>query len=401
MLFMSYLSEPEADSSNMASPTARTMIERFFERYLMLLIAGISISLAFMRGLSGPYKYGVDWGIPDMNFFSGPAVSLTRGDLDAVYASWTNQAAPLYLLFLGLVIRAARLFDSPTIWVLWQALLNFVLLCTAAVFAKRLAKELVPLSCWGPWVPVLSVATLILFDIPHFYYQQGHWAHIPVLIFWVLMALLIQRDNTKDAALAGLAFGLSIAWEPLGPLGLAALLLAPRILRALQAIGVATIVSGIAWLPFKFSGNFHMGEVRWWIHENTVWDYLGFQDIPWSIRFVQGLLVLTSAGIAIWALRKKGVNAFLVSVSSASIIFATRIAWDNIFVSYYLIVLLVTAAATIPVLNLLRDWKRVVFLSVASAGAPVAALSLPAPLVFLLMTAAWTHTGLSAGRYLE
>lgn len=399
MLFMKFLSVPEADSHPMVSLDISEKIERLLERYLTVLIFVLSASSAAAHGLAGTFKFGVDWGIPDMNFFAGPALSLTGGDLDSVYSSWTNQAAPMYLLFLGLVIRIAKFFNSPLVWIAWQAILGSVVLLTGAALAKRLVREIAPNSCWRPWAPLFTVLALLVLDIPHFYYQQGHWAHVPVLISWIAMAVLVQTDTKKSAVLAGVAFGSSIIWEPLGPLGLVILILAPKLIRAIQACLVATFVSALVWLPFRFSGSFAMGEIRWWIHKNTIWDYLGFQDIPWTVRIIQGCLVMAVAGGAAWFFRRRATNPFLVSLSIPSVIFAARIAWDNIFVSYYLIVLIIAAAVVLPALVISQSQGRALLLALSTAIAPIGALSMPAPLIFLTLASVWTFIGVYTGRY--
>lgn len=142
-----------------------------------------------------------------------------------------------------------------------------------------------------------------------------------------------------------------------------------------------------------------MGEIRWWIHKNTIWDYLGFQDIPWTVRIIQGCLVMAVAGGAAWFFRRRATNPFLVSLSIPSVIFAARIAWDNIFVSYYLIVLIIAAAVVLPALVISQSQGRALLLALSTAIAPIGALSMPAPLIFLTLASVWTFIGVYTGRY--
>jgi len=134
---------------------------------------------------------------------------------------------------------------------------------------------------------IVSLAAVAL-SLTYSAYTDGHPAQLVAPLLWVLAALEVRRGR---GVRAGALVGLSAGFELWGLLGVAVLVLAPRVRAA--AAGFATQLSVVLamFMPFVIVGHFRMFDYHWQVNGDTV---LGLFVNPgtsftWPMRVLQGL----------------------------------------------------------------------------------------------------------------
>ena len=189
------------------------------------------------------------------------------------------QSGPLQLLVFGAVRNLAALAFVMEVGV---AVLLLVVLGRLGVSSRvRLGAGLVAVGA----------------GLTHLAFADGHPAEAVVPLLWVVAGLWAREDRVVAAgALVGLSAGLEL-W---GVLGGIALVLAPRLRRAVvgAAVEAGVVVAQLA--PFVLFGEFRMFDVRWDVTGGTLLSLFVSPGthFGWPLRLAQAVLAV-GAGTAL------------------------------------------------------------------------------------------------------
>jgi hypothetical protein len=233
----------------------------------------------------------------DLAFFLHSAERLFSGRWADSYSDPALQVGPLQLIVLGgldaladaVGISATRLigalFGAGVVVLFW-------------LIARRLLD-----GRGGRWA--LTAAALAPVALGHTFeaYRDGHPAQALVPLLWVLAGFEVRAGR---AWLAGVLIGVSAGFEVWGILGVAIVVLAPRVWDATRAFVAATLVPVSLLVPFALAGDFGMFEYRWVVNGDTLVSLLVEPGtaFTWPLRVLQGAAaVLVGAAVA-WSLRR-------------------------------------------------------------------------------------------------
>jgi hypothetical protein len=132
---------------------------------------------------------------------------------------------------------------------------------------------------------------------------------------------------------AGALVGLSAGFELWGVLGVAVLLLAPRLTRALAGACVQVAVVAAMLAPFAFAGKFRMFDHEWQATSGTL---VGLVVGPgahfgWPLRLAQASLAIAAGAALALALRRSVHSLWLVPLAVALV----RLLLDPISFGWY------------------------------------------------------------------
>jgi hypothetical protein len=253
---------------------------------------------------------GTDAG--DLSYFVHKGDQLLSGGWANTYADPQLQSGPLQLALFGSVRNPAALAFLIQLGV--AALLLFVLGRLALSDRARLA------------IGLLAVAA----GLTQIAFVYGHPAEAIVPLLWVLAALWAREDRVFRA---GALVGLSAGFELWGVLGVAVLLLAPRLTRALTAACVQGLVVAAMLAPFALGGTFRMFDHEWHVTSGTL---VGLVVAPgthfgWPLRLVQAALAVAAGATLAFALRRSVHALWLVPIAVALV----RLALDPVSFGWY------------------------------------------------------------------
>jgi hypothetical protein len=175
-------------------------------------------------------------------------------------------------------------------------------------------------------VGLLAVAA----GVTHIAFVYGHPAEAIVPLLWVLAGLWARDGRVLSA---GALVGLSAGFELWGVLGVAVLLLAPRLTRALVGACVQLAVVAAMLAPFALAGTFRMFDHHWQVTTGTL---VGLVVGPgahfgWPLRLAQASLAI-AAGVALaLALRRSVHSLWLVPLAVALV----RLLLDPVSFGWY------------------------------------------------------------------
>src|SRR6266550_3135503 len=218
---------------------------------------------------------GTDAG--DLVYFVHKGEHLLSGGWADTFSDPKLQSGPLQLVIFGAVRDLGALAFLIELGV--AALLLFVLGRLGLSDRSRFA------------VGLLAVAA----GMTHIAFVYGHPAEAIVPLLWVLAGLWAREGRVLSA---GALVGLSAGFELWGVLGVAVLLLAPRLTRALAGAWVQFVVVAVMFAPFALAGKFRMFDHEWRVTSGTV---IGLLVGPgahfgWPLRVAQASLAV-GAGV--------------------------------------------------------------------------------------------------------
>jgi hypothetical protein len=217
----------------------------------------------------------------DLVYFVHRGEQLLSGGWAGTFADPMLQSGPLQLVLFGAGRNLA-------------ALAFVVELGTAALLLFVLGRLGV-----GDWLRLAAGLAAVGAGLTHLAFADGHPAEAIVPLLWVLAALWARDDRVLAA---GALIGLSAGFELWGVLGAPALLLAPRLRRAVFGVAVEGVVVAAQLAPFALAGRLRMFEHEWRVTTGTL---LSLVVAPgthfgWPLRLLQASVALgAGAGVAV------------------------------------------------------------------------------------------------------
>jgi hypothetical protein len=280
---------------------------------LVALAAAVTVGLVVPPGDTG-----------DLAFFMHSAERLFSGGWAQTYADPTLQVGPLQLVVLGALDTVAGLAGiSPTRLI--GAVFGAVVVTLFWLIARRLLD-----GRGGRWALTAAVLAPVALSYTFDAYRDGHPAQALVPLLWVLAGFEIRAGR---AWTAGLLIGVSAGFEVWGILGVAIVVLTPRVWDATRAFAAATLVLVALLAPFALAGDFGMFEYRWVVNGDTLLSLFVEPGtaFTWPLRMLQGgTAVLVGAGVA-WSLRRSAAALWAGPLA----LVAVRLALDPVRYPWY------------------------------------------------------------------
>lgn len=253
---------------------------------------------------------GTDAG--DLVYFVHKGEQLLSGGWADTFSDPKLQSGPLQLMIFGAVRDLGALAFLIELGV--AALLLFVLGRLGLSDRVRVA------------VGLLAVAA----GVTHIAFVYGHPAEAIVPLLWVLAGLWAREGRVLSA---GALVGLSAGFELWGVLGVAVLLLAPRLTRALAGACVQFVVVAVMLAPFALAGTFRMFDHQWQVTSGTL---VGLVVGPsahfgWPLRLAQASLAIAAGAALALALRRSVHSLWLVPLAVALV----RLLLDPVSFGWY------------------------------------------------------------------
>jgi hypothetical protein len=251
---------------------------------------------------------GTDAG--DLVYFVHKGEQLLSGGWADTFSDPNLQSGPLQLIIFGAVRDLGALAFLIELGV--AALLLFVLGRLGLSDRVRVA------------VGLLAVAA----GVTHIAFVYGHPAEAIVPLLWVLAGLWAREGRVLSA---GALVGLSAGFELWGVLGVAVLLLAPKLTRALAGACVQFVVVAVMLAPF--AGTFRMFDHQWQVTSGTL---VGLVVGPgahfgWPLRLAQASLAIAAGAALALALRRSVHSLWLVPLAVALV----RLLLDPVSFGWY------------------------------------------------------------------
>jgi hypothetical protein len=221
---------------------------------------------------------------------------LSSGSWADTFADPRLQSGPLQLVIFGAVHDLGALAYLIELGV--AALLLFALGRLGLSDRARLA------------VGLLAVAG----GSTHIAFIYGHPAEAIIPLLWVLAGLRAREGRVLSA---GALVGLSAGFELWGVLGVAVLLLAPRLTRAIAGACVQAVVVAAMLAPFAVAGTFRMFDHEWRVTSGTL---AGLVVGPgahfgWPLRLAQASLAICAGAAVAFGLRRTVHSLWLVPLA--------------------------------------------------------------------------------------
>jgi hypothetical protein len=221
---------------------------------------------------------------------------LSSGSWADTFADPRLQSGPLQLVIFGAVRDLGALAYLIELGV--AALLLFALGRLGLSDRARLA------------VGLLAVAG----GSTHIAFIYGHPAEAIIPLLWVLAGLRAREGRVLSA---GALVGLSAGFELWGVLGVAVLLLAPRLTRAIAGACVQAVVVAAMLAPFAVAGTFRMFDHEWRVTSGTL---AGLVVGPgahfgWPLRVAQASLAIGAGAAVAFGLRRSVHSLWLVPLA--------------------------------------------------------------------------------------
>lgn len=280
---------------------------------LVALAAAVTVGLVVPPGDTG-----------DLAFFVHSAERLFSTDWAATYADPALQIGPLQLVTLGALDTVADLVGISSTRLI-GAVFGAVVVALFWLIARRLLD-----GRGGRWALTAAVLAPVALSYTFDAYRDGHPAQALVPLLWVLAGLELRAGRAWPA---GVLIGVSAGFEVWGILGVAILVLAPRLPDAVRAFAAAALVPLALLAPFALAGDFGMFEYRWVVNGDTLLSLFVEPGtaFPWPLRVLQGATaVLVGAGVA-WSLRR---SAAALWVGPLAVV-AVRLALDPVRYPWY------------------------------------------------------------------
>jgi hypothetical protein len=253
---------------------------------------------------------GTDSG--DLVYFVHRGEQLLSGGWADTFADPQVQSGPFQLAVFGAVRNVAALAVLVELGV--AALLLYVLGRLGLSDRARLL------------VGLLGVAA----GLTHIAFVYGHPAEAIVPLLWVLAGLRAREGRVLSA---GALVGLSAGFELWGALGVAVLLLAPRVTRALAGVCVQAAVVCAMLVPFALAGTFRMFDHEWRVMPGTLIALVvgSGAHFGWPLRLAQASVALGAGAALAYALRRSVHSLWTVPLAVALV----RLLLDPVSYGWY------------------------------------------------------------------
>ena len=217
----------------------------------------------------------------DAWMFVATGRTLLSGSWSHAFASPEIQVGPLQLALFGSVGRS-----SVALAIMLGA--SVALLVLAA--ARAAGVEQPGLLAGVGLVAVATGLTRAGFD-------SGHPADTILPLLWILAAAEARRGRTLRA---GAIIGLGAGLETWSLLGIAVLVLAPRLRDAARGTAVAAVLAAALFLPFVAAGHFEMGHYHWFVSSRSLVSLVlaPGSTVGWQLRILQAA-VAVAVGIVV------------------------------------------------------------------------------------------------------
>jgi hypothetical protein len=182
----------------------------------------------------------------------------------------------------------------------------------------------------GRWALTAAVLAPVALSYTFDAYRDGHPAQALVPLLWVLAGFEIRAGRWWAA---GVLIGVSAGFEVWGILGVAIVVLAPRVWDATRAFVTATLMLVAMLAPFAIAGDFGMFEYHWVVNGDTLLSLFVEPGtaFTWPLRVLQGATaVLVGAGVA-WSLRRSAAALWAGPLA----LVAVRLALDPVRYPWY------------------------------------------------------------------
>jgi len=280
---------------------------------LVALAAAVTVGLVVPPGDTG-----------DLAFFMHSAERLFSGGWAQTYADPTLQVGPLQLVVLGALDTVADLAGISSTRLI-GAVFGAAVVALFWLIARRLLG-----GRGGRWALTAAVLAPVALSYTFDAYRDGHPAQALVPLLWVLAGYEVRAGR---GWLAGVLIGVSAGFEVWGILGVAIVVLAPRVWDATKAFAAATLILVALFAPFALAGDFGMFEYRWVVNGDTLLSVFVEPGtaFTWPLRMLQGATaVLAGAGVA-WSLRHSAAALWAGPLA----LVAVRLALDPVRYPWY------------------------------------------------------------------
>jgi hypothetical protein len=277
------------------------------------LTAAVTVGLVVPPGDTG-----------DLAFFMHSAERLFSGGWAQTYADPTLQIGPLQLVVLGALDIIADLVGISSTRLI-GALFGAVVVALFWLIARRLLD-----GRGGRWALTAAVLAPVALSYTFDAYRDGHPAQALVPLLWVLAGFELRAGRAWPA---GLLIGVSAGFEVWGILGVAIVVLAPRVWDATRAFATATLVLVALLVPFALVGDFGMFEYRWVINGDTLLSLFVEPGtaFTWPLRLLQGAAAVLAGAAVAWSLRRSAAALWAGPLA----LVAVRLALDPVRYPWY------------------------------------------------------------------
>jgi hypothetical protein len=251
----------------------------------------------------------------DSHLFLEYGRTLLSSHWNQAFSDSAVQVGPLQLLLYGSVGRSTVVL----------ALLLSVLTALLVVATARVVGVKNPALLGG--VGLLAVVT----GLTRVGYGVGHPADPLLPLVWILAAAQARRGH---AWRAGLIIGLCAGVQTWGILGVAVLVLAPRLRDAAVGAGIAAVTALALFLPFMLGGHFAMLSFDWHVYSPSPMSFFVASGTPfgWPLRVLQAT-VAVALGATVARLLRHSPHALWAAPLA---IVAARLQFDPDLYGYYL-----------------------------------------------------------------
>jgi hypothetical protein len=309
--------------------------------WLLPVLSAAAIALAVPPGDTG-----------DLAYFVHASERLFSGEWASTYGDPSLQVGPLQLLLFGAPDLLGGAFGLSTTRVIALVVGAGVAALFVLVARRLLAPrdDRIVLLAAG----LAPVALGLTFEA----FRDGHPAQVVVPLLWVLAGLEARAGREWRA---GALVGLSAGFELWGLLGVAVLVVTPRVAQAVRAAAGAVLVAAALYAPFALS-DFAMFDYRWVVNGDTPLSLVvePGTEFTWPLRLLQGAAALLAGGLLTWRLRHRTAALWAGPLA----VVTTRLALDPVRYPWYwlaLETLVLLGAIQLAVLWLERGmagWKR-------------------------------------------
>jgi hypothetical protein len=251
----------------------------------------------------------------DSHLFLEYGQTLLSSHWNQAFSYSAVQVGPLQLLLYGSVGRSTVAL----------ALVLSVVTALLVVAAGRVVGLKNPVLLGG--LGLLAVLT----GLTRIGYGVGHPADPLLPLIWIFAAAEARRGH---AWRAGLIIGLCAGMQTWGILGVAVLVLAPRLRDAAVGAGIAAVTALALFLPFMLGGHFAMLSFEWHVFSPSPMSFFVGSGTPfgWPLRLVQATVAL-AVGVAVARLLRHSPHALWAAPLA---IVAARLQFDPDLYQYYL-----------------------------------------------------------------
>jgi len=251
----------------------------------------------------------------DSHLFLEYGRKLLSSHWNQAFSDSAVQVGPLQLLLYGSVGR------STVVLALFLSVLTALLVVATA----RVVGVKNPALLGG--VGIVAVVT----GLTRTGYGVGHPADPLLPLIWILAAAQARRGR---AWRAGLIIGLCAGVQTWGILGVAVLVLAPRLRDAAFGAGIAAVTALALFLPFMLGGHFAMLSFEWHVYSPSPMSFFVATGTPfgWPLRLLQAT-VAVALGATVARLLRHSPHALWAAPLA---VVAARLQFDPDLYGYYL-----------------------------------------------------------------